>query len=243
MTVVSVIGAGLIGDKVIDHLLAGRVPGTRLGSVLVRDRTRARPQGGVSYTDDFAEFLASKPDLILELAGPGALKQYGVTAIRTAETWSISAAAFADRDFEATVNHALEGGGRLRLLPGAITGLDAVAAAATDPASSISVTVGIIGQQPDAEPDFVGSARELALNFHGVNVVAAIAMAGHGLDATPVRFFHRRGSSGRNHVVEISSAHGSYQIHCQPTIPPGTSAVSACVLAALIARTKSLSVG
>lgn len=242
MTVVSIIGAGHIGSNVIEIIASGVLPGFELGAVLVRDPSK-RTSDGLNYTDDWDAFVASAPDLIIELAGPAAFKSYAVKTIAIAETWSISSAALADPELDAAIACSLSNGGKLRFLAGAIGGLDAVAAATVDPASQISVTVALANTPPNAEPDFIGSARDVVRRFHGVNVVAAIALAGHGLDRTSVRYFDRPNGEQRSFVVDVSSRHGAYRFECKPTPVPGPSAVVASVVSALRSRSRNLVVG
>ncbi|MBD9597323.1 DUF108 domain-containing protein [Ensifer sp. ENS05] len=242
MTSVSIIGAGHIGLPVIDAIASGSVAGYKLGKVLVRDGSK-RAATDETYTDDWAALAASKPDLIIELAGPSAFKTYAERAIATAETWSISSGALADVAFERVITRSLAADGRLRFLSGAIGGLDAVTAAAVDPHSEITITAALADTAEDAEPDFVGTARETVTRFEGVNVVSAIALAGHGLDRTQVRYFHRPNAEQRRFVVNVSSEHGNYRLVSMPTPKPGPSAVVASVLSALRARASRMKLG
>ncbi|SDN42314.1 aspartate dehydrogenase domain-containing protein [Ensifer sp. YR511] len=242
MTIVSIIGAGHIGMPVIDAITSGSLPGYRLGKVLVSDRSKRTANDG-TYTDDWNDLAQSTPDIILELAGPSAFRAFAERAISVAETWSISSAAMAEVEFDKTITRSLIANRRLRFLSGAIGGLDAIAAAAVDPSSEIIITAALSTTPPDAEPDVIGSARDIVQRFEGVNVVSAIALAGHGLDKTRVRYFHRPGTEQRRFVVDVSSQHGQYRLESRPTPKPGPSAVVASVLSALRARSNRIVIG
>lgn len=230
-----IIGAGRIARGVIAAVEAGAAGPFDICGILKRDPSD--PAGlGLPIATNVADFLATRPDIVVELGGPDALRQHAAAILAEADLWSISGAAFADAAFEREVADAADRSGhRLRLVSGAIAGLDAVAAAATVPGSSISIEVGLVGLDADAPPDFVGSAREVLARFHGVNVVAAVAIAGAGLDATRVRYHAPRAGLRRRFTVEVACDHGHFHIAARPisTEKGGTAIVAASAIAAL----------
>ena len=232
---VAIIGAGRIARAVIAGIEAGEAPGFGVCAVLRRNPV---PPGttGLRVVAGIADLLESAPDLIIEAAGPDALREHGTKALAAADLWTISGGALADREFEKQIEAVgLSSGHRLRLLPGAIGGLDAVAAAACDGDADIRVEVGTTATKANAIPHFVGTAREVVSRFRGVNVVAAVAIAGPGLDATRVAYHPPVKSARRLFTVGIESIHGRYTVTGSPysTKAGGATVVAASILAAL----------
>ncbi|MFX6201753.1 hypothetical protein ABTF50_20350, partial [Acinetobacter baumannii] len=73
---INVIGAGRIGRPVLAYLRTA--PAWRLGLCLVRDASRA---GEPEATADPERFFAEPADLIIEAAGPEALRLHGARAL------------------------------------------------------------------------------------------------------------------------------------------------------------------
>ncbi|MGE3925501.1 MAG: hypothetical protein AB7G13_21415, partial [Lautropia sp.] len=128
---VGVVGCGRIARPIISALEAGELPAWLLGAVLART---ARTLGRIRVTGDIDAFLGAGHDLIIEAAGPAVLATHGVRLLEHADVWSVSAAALADPALQAALEATGQRTGhRLRLVPGAIAGLDGVAMAALDP--------------------------------------------------------------------------------------------------------------
>lgn len=236
------IGNGRIGAAVASAWTSGQLPGWQLAGVLVRT---VPAQAAPWLTADRAVFLASSPDVIVEVAGPAALREHAVAALSVAEVWTVSAAALADELLMAEVIAACAASGRrLRVLPGAMAGLDAVAAAAVDPWARLSLDVELLpGDEPAAEL-FAGSVREAAHRFPGsVNVAAAAALAGPGLDASRIRVSHP-GPVARNRLALTAESHfGTVSAEVRPRMAPGVHPVAASVVAALRQRLAPVWVG
>jgi hypothetical protein len=79
----------------------------------------------------------------------------------------------------------------------------------------------------------------------GVNVVAAVAVAGFGMDDTTVEYFQPKPGSTPVFTIKTSSAHAHYTIH--GGILPGkeiaTAAVASSVFAALRQASATIWVG
>lgn len=227
---------------------AGRIARNLLTSLTDHDRREwepvialARhpgPRDGFScpVTDDPDTLLAAKPDLVIETAGPAALAQYGERLLAASDIWSVSAAALADRDLQQRLEDAgRRSGHRLRLVSGAIGGLDVFAAMATDPQSRFHFKAGVSGQPwPDPWP-FSGTARQAAQTFHGINVLAAAAVSASGLDEVTVDHETVPAGLSRHFELEVRGPLGHYSIIAKPGSDParGTSIVAASILAAL----------
>ena len=240
---VSIMGAGRIGGPVVDFI-RGSDP-WHLVAVLVR---RNRPSAEPEITSDADAFFDLKTDLYIDAAGPDALRAHGERALALADVWTISATALSDPDLMRRLAKAGEATGhRLRILPGAIGGLDAVSALARDP----SMRLGIHAKSPEPidapANEFSGSAREASARFPNmVNVAAAAALAGPGLDATSVTV--TGDSEGQGHHLSVRSE-GSYgRLTVDIDIPPDLATgdhnpVSASIIAALVRETQTIWVG
>jgi aspartate dehydrogenase len=169
---VGVIGAGRIGAAVIAHLKD--TPGLRLGRVLTRS--------GLPDTADLDMFLSERPDLIIEAAGPEALRQFGPRCLRVADVWSVGAAALAEPRFLNSVQYvAQQAGTKLRLFAPWTYGIDTAPRSAVQ---SLRLTIMHEGVTP-----WSGSLREAARLFPSeVNFAVAAALNGPGIDRTELSF-------------------------------------------------------
>jgi aspartate dehydrogenase len=233
---IGIIGAGRIARAVMAGIEGGEAGAYEICGVLVR-KDGDRPGVDAPVTTDRAAFLATAPELIIEAAGPAALAEHGVAALAVADIWSISGMALGDAELAARIEAAgRQSGHRLRLLGGAIAGLDAAAIAARDKGARMVIEAVTDEAETDAAPDFEGSARDAVNSLHGVNVVAAAAIAGTGLDATRLRFFERKPGRKRFFNLRIESQVGSYFMSSSPNLSPETGAtqvVAASVITAL----------
>jgi len=226
------IGCGRIGAPVLAAWQAGQLPGWELCSVLVR---RAEAGRGPLFTSELEAFIATRPSLVVEVAGPPVLAAVGEPALRCADLWTTSAAALAD---EALLQR-LEAigracGHRLRVLPGAFAGLDGVAAAAAAPGSTLALDIELLPGPAPAGERFSGSVREAARRFpNAVNVAVAAALAGPGLDATHIEVRHP-GPVARNRLaLHAEGAAGTLHVEVQPELGQGVHPVACSVIAAL----------
>ncbi len=222
---VGMIGLGAIGAEVLAAARAGLL-GEELGlvSVLVR---RPRPEEPLATTER-AAFLATRPEAVLEVAGHGALRAHGVACLEAgADLLVTSAGALVDDALRTALEAAARAAGRrLRLLSAGIGALDILSAAAVGGLETVRVTV---RQDPSAwwgtpgerlvdltalrEPVtlYAGPVREGARLYpQNVNIAAAAALAGAGLDATELVIVADPGI--RDHRVEIEArgAFGSF---------------------------------
>lgn len=227
---------------------AGRIAGNLLASLTDSDRREwqpvialarhAGPRDGFPcpVTDSLDALLETQPDLIIETAGPAALAQYGEALLAASDVWSVSAAALADRELHDRLEATGKRSGRiLRLVSGAIGGLDVLAAMATDPQSRFHFSAGVAGRKwPEPWP-FSGTVREATQSFHGINVLAAAALAASGLDDVTVDHETVPAGLSRHFELEASGPLGHYTIIAKPGSDPlrGTSIVAASILAAL----------
>lgn len=174
--------------------------------------------------------LSPKPDLIVDCAGHGGLIQHGAAALSAGiDVVTISTGALADADIALQLEDAARSGGAsLKLLSGAIGGVDVLKAAHAGKLDHVTY----IGRKPpggwkgSAAEDvcdldglsapfthFSGTAREAALKYpKNANVAATIALAGFGLDQTGVELIADPGAAGNIHEVHASGEFGEMQI-------------------------------
>ena len=195
------IGAGAIGAHVIDFVageLAGRVT---IPAVLVRT-PRPASTDGPDYLTDPIEFHAGAYDVVLEGAGHQAVRDHVIPLLRRGIPVIVtSIGAFTDDAlYESCRRAAEEGGASLTLASAGIGALDILSGAAVGGLDSVEMTV---RKDPSAwygtaaeelfdlaamrEPTviFEGTAREGAATYpQNVNISAAVALAGIGLDRT-----------------------------------------------------------
>ncbi|WP_428928728.1 aspartate dehydrogenase domain-containing protein [Marinibacterium sp. SX1] len=180
--VVAVIGHGRIGRQVLAHLDAA--PGLIPGRVLTRS---GRPDTG-----DADDFLSTPCDLILDTAGPGALRAHGAACLAHAPVWSVGAAALVDdslRDRLAGV--ARTHGHGLRLFGPWVAGV-----AQVPPGLATGLVLRI--SRPGSGAEFAGPLRAAAAAFPDeLNFAVAAALCGPGLEATRVEM-----TDGPEHRIE-----------------------------------------
>jgi aspartate dehydrogenase len=223
---------GLIGHGAIArHLLAaldeGGLPGVSVPCVLVRTR---RPAAGKrEITADAARFLAHGFDAVLECAGHGAVRAQGEAVLRAgADLLVTSVGALADDALLARLRRAAEMAGRRIILPSAgIGALDILSAAAVGGLDEVTITVrkdaaSWRGTVAERRHDFDRLAGPVVLYDgpvrHGaqlypenVNIAAAVAFAGIGVDRT--RLVIVADPAIASHQVEIAArgAFGSFR--------------------------------
>jgi aspartate dehydrogenase len=187
-------------------------------------RMGPRLADAVSVHADLPSLLADNPCAVAECAGHGAVREHGAAVLESGRDMIvISVGALADDALRADLEDAARrGGAKLVLPPGAIGGLDALAAARLSGIEEATYT----GRKPprawrgtaaerlldlDAlrEPVafYEGTAREAARDYpQNANVAAAVALAGAGFDRTRVRLLADPGIQGNVHEVAVRSA-------------------------------------
>lgn len=215
---VGLIGLGTIGRGVVE-LLEPSDDVDVVGAVVAHP-LKVRPEcPGVPVYADVEGLLATSPEVVVESGGHAALRQHGPAVLRAGiDLLMLSVGALAEAGVERSVREAAEvGGSRAVVLSGAIGALDAIAAARVGGLERVTHTTRkpartLLG--PDAtitEPVelFCGTAREGALRFpESINVVAAVSLAGLGLDRTQVRVIADPGVDRNQHEVVAEGAFG-----------------------------------
>lgn len=240
---VSLIGAGRIGKPVLEFLRGSN--DWTLVSVLVR--TDSTTGDAAATTDDDA-FFSIDTDLIIDTAGPDALRCHGERALKHADLWTIGGSALRDSGLKRRLQSVGERSGhRLRILPGAIGGLDAISALACDPLITLNVDVERPGLVGGPGVVFDGSVREGAGRFgDSLNVAAASSLAGPGFDCAHVTLRNLPKNEPHRLSLQAKSRYGRFTASFEvPTkaLASGSHPVAASIIAALVRESQIIWVG
>lgn len=219
---VALIGYGAVGAGVARMIREGAAGPVTLAAVVVRDPDRHADHAadlGVPFVADGNALLVLRPDVVLECGGHDAFRQHVPTILAAGiDVIAISVGALADPDLLAEVERsAAAGGSRLRIPSGAIAALDAISAAAV---SGLDRVVHSVRKPPptllpadearavieSGEPRVLydGPARAATQLFPAnVNVVAAVSLAGIGLDRTEARVIADPAVHHNTHELEV----------------------------------------
>lgn len=237
------IGCGSIGRALVRALHEGRAAPWTLAAVLARS---ARRLDGYDVLADAAAYFAQPMDLVIEAAGEEGFRMHVPHALAHADVWAVSPAALADPEVEARVRDACkQSGHRLRILPGALPGLDAIATAHAAGIESLEISLEVAPGEA-RKTLFKGSAREAVLRFpDGVNVAVAAALAGPGLDATRVTVIRPAHGEGRLLRFSVRGPSGAFEMRSQPILAParGGHLVADAIVAALLQESAALWIG
>jgi aspartate dehydrogenase len=253
---VVLIGYGAIAADIAAALLAARDPSYAL-AVLLRpgSSSAGRVPEGVAALSGLDEVAAFAPDLVIEAAGHGAVRESvpGCLALGLPVLISSIGALHDEALYADLVATARRGGGRLLLASGALGGLDYVRAVrhasqldlryeSRKPPAAWSSELRALGHDPAALSRpvtlFSGTAREAAARYpQNLNVAAALALAGPGFEATGVDVVCDPAATGNTHLVRVSSALGTMSLEIanqpSPTNPKSSWIVAQAILAAV----------
>jgi len=230
---IGLIGLGAIGKAVARAAAEGRAGDSQVVAVLVRDEAKHRQASAGQpwlLTSDPERFFSVPADLVVEAAGHEGLRSYAIPSLLAGRDYlTVSVGAFADDDLLARVKEAAASSGRRVMVPsGAIGGLDAVSAGAVGGLESVTITTrkppkawkgtvaeGQLDLDSVTEPVCIyeGSAREAARLYpQNVNVQAALALAGIGMDRTSSRVFADPTVQLNTHEIVARGAFGEVRI-------------------------------
>lgn len=266
---VGLIGFGTIGVPFARAVRSGQAGRCTLTAVLVRGRSLEQAQAevdpGCLVTSDPEPFFAAETDLVIECAGQEAVRTYGERVLASGrDLMVLSAGALAkDEMREHLVAVAEEHGSRILVPSGAIVCLDGIGAAAVGEVEEVTHVTrkpprawkGTPAEQVtdlDALTEplvlFTGSPRQSAALYPAnVNVQAAVALAGIGLDRTRVQVVADPTVTMNTHELRVRGAVGEIQVLLQNVPSPGnpkTGIITAhAVIKAVRNMTASLVVG
>ncbi|QSI30470.1 aspartate dehydrogenase [Variovorax sp. RKNM96] len=227
-TRIALVGCGAIGTAVLELLRDD--PALRVTAIVVPAEGMAAAQKAAPGAEVLSTVPVAGIDLVVETAGHAAIEEHVLPALArgtpcvVASVGALSAAGLAEK-LEAA---AVAGRTQVQLIPGAIGGIDALAAARIGGLDSVRYT----GRKPpkawkgtpaeqgrdldtlaQATVIFEGSAREAALLYpKNANVAATVSLAGLGLDKTLVRLIADPATAENVHTVEAEGAFGSFEL-------------------------------
>jgi aspartate dehydrogenase len=226
MTVsVALIGMGAIGREIVARLKGD--PDVRIDAVLVRPARQTELARDLDTRCLVVSDVATLPestDMVLECAGHDAVRQFGPDVLRRGLDFCIaSAGVLAD---DALRNHlraeAAAHGAQVFILPGAIGGIDALAAVGAAGLEEVVYTgckppMSWAGSPAEASHDlaaldrptvvFSGTAAEAARLYpKNANVVATVSIAGIGFERTQVTLIADPAATGNSHIIDARGA-------------------------------------
>jgi aspartate dehydrogenase len=184
------------------------------------------------------EFLAFKPDLVVECAGHGAVKAHGAAILKAGiNLVVVSTGSLADQELWNEISAAAESStAQLKLPAGALPGVDSLAAGKLAGIDRVELTSSKppkawSGTPAEKSHDLVkittptvifsGSAREAALAFpKNANVAATAALAGIGFEKTRVTLIADPGVTQNVHKLEADGAFGSLRLEINANPSP-----------------------
>lgn len=263
---VGLIGYGASGRVVGELLRDGAGGPVDVTGVLVRDPAAYGADAattGWPFVATLDDLIAGRPALVAELAGHDALRAYGEPLLRAGvDVLTLSVGALADDAFRAALLAAAEAVDARILVPsGAIAGLDAIGAAALLGLDRVEHRVrkpprALLDGNDAARVEaggvpvelYRGPAREAAARFPAnVNVVAAVSLAGIGLDATSAAVVADPTLTHNTHEVTADGTFGHLELRLQnrpsPANPKTGVLTAASVVRAIRRRTERLVIG
>ena len=231
---IALIGWGAINRRVAELLSQRSAKDVRLVAICGRaaDRVSAAPAGAEILTSP--EQLAQLDlDLVLEAASRDAVALWGDSALRSARAFVVaSTSAFCDTVlFDGLLQAAERYGSQLIVPPGALAGIDALAAASALPLDSVihrivkppaawrgteAETLISLDGLTQAVTFYSGNAREAAARFpKNANVAVISALAGLGLDRTRVELTADPSVRDNVHMLSVVGDFGQLEIRIE----------------------------
>lgn len=215
---INVIGAGRIGSGVIDYINESEE--LTLGRVLTRS--------GSSNLSEPSQFFSSPSDIIIETAGPDALRAYGQRALEAAEVWTVSGGVLADDSFrDLMIKTARNARHHLRLFSHWIAGADHAPA---DGSAKLHITQcrpgaawsGALSDAAKAYPDTVNSA-------------VSAALCGAGMEASSLELKDPGANGGHRFQASVTTVFGRFDTDIDLGHPEagGPHPTAAAIIAAL----------
>ena len=249
-----IIGLGAITDEIIRTLEDSGTLG-RLAGVLVRparqEEAARKAAGRFRIATTVDALLALEPQVVLECAGHGAMREHAPAVLgRGFDLACSSVGVLADRDFAREIMRAAKPPAELWIVSGAIAGIDGLLAARTAGLRRVtytSIKPPLAWRGTPAEPKlhehrttlFEGTAREAALAYpQNVNVGATVALASLGLDRTTVRLVSDPAASGPLGLIEAEGDFGRLRFEVLAYASPRNPKTSLLTAHSMIASTQ-----
>ncbi|MEM9464691.1 MAG: aspartate dehydrogenase [Actinomycetota bacterium] len=265
MTRVVLIGWGAIG-RTVGRLLGDGDHAVEVVGVAVRsaDPPREGIPSGARLITDPAELAGLTPDVVAEAAGRETVEPWGRAALTTGADLIVSSvSAFADAEVLAALRaEAATSRGTIQIQPGALAGVDALAAARLLGLDTVEHRIvkppaawrdtpadrpGVLDGLGEATVLLDASAAETAARFpKNANVAMTTALAGLGPDRTRVVLIADPDATTNRHELRVSGAFGELDVRIDnAALPdnPKSSAMAALGLArAILNRSSTIAI-
>jgi aspartate dehydrogenase len=263
---IALIGYGAIGRYV--HARLAKETHAQVAAIVMRPERVAAIQDevgdGATVVGSIADLPASPPGLVVEVAGHEGLAEHGVAALEAGlDLLVVSVGALADPVlYNRLLGTADPNRGTLLIAPGAIGGVDALAAAREGGLSLVRYTsrkppgawkgspaeeVADLDALTEATELYAGPADEAARLYpKNANVAATIALAGLGFADTAVRLIADPQAGGNIHLIEAEGAFGAMTVEMRgkplPENPKTSSLTAYSVLRAIRNRAEAIEI-
>ncbi len=216
---IGIIGAGTIARTIIEEVKKSQLAEVSYVLTSASSRERAIDLPKALWLTDPDQALAQPVDLVVEAAVPDVLLRMAPAILQQSDLCGFSCTALANSDLEKAVQETVSRSGRHFYVPhGAVFGLDGLADGRTV-FEDVSITTTKTGKSFGLDEDasgvvFDGTAREACHRFpRNVNVHAAIALAGIGLDRTQSKIIAVPGPTSMQHRIEVSGPGLAWEIN------------------------------
>lgn len=226
MTRIGLIGYGSIGRAVAGCLRAAGQDRALVGVLVSPARAAQLGAEGIDAVGSLDALLARRPEVVAEVASQDAVAAYGPAILEAGcDLLVVSSGALADPALHERLTAAARcAGRRVLVVPGAVGGIDAIAAMGRDGLARVTYRSrkppaawkGTPAEQA-ADLDrldgplvfYRGSAREAALRYpRNANVAATVALAGLGFERTMVELVADPAAPGNVHEIEAEGTSG-----------------------------------
>ncbi|MCA8888877.1 MAG: aspartate dehydrogenase [Parvularculaceae bacterium] len=234
------VGWGAIAQHTVQLLLERHPETVAISAVALRDGRKPRPAlpAHAQILNEPDDLLTIEADMVIEAAGRAAVAPWAQAALLKGVPFLVSStSAFCDEDLLARLLRlAQNSGGRIIVPPGALGGIDALAAAGVKNLDNVHHMIikpvaawrGTIAEELldldalTAEATFfTGSARETADKFpKNANAAVISAMAGAGLDRTQVSLVADPAASRNAHRIFAAGDFGSMEMRIENAALP-----------------------
>jgi aspartate dehydrogenase len=238
------IGWGAIAQTVAEMLADSEVEIVAVG---VRDASSARAAlpSGAQIISDPSELAATRPDVVAEAASRESVGPWGRAALNSGADFIVSSvSAFADAELLSELRAmAASNGAQVHIQPGALAGVDALAAARPMGIESVEhkiVKPPVAWRGTPAEDHcdldslreavafFSGTAAEAASQYpKNANVAMTTALAGIGPHATKITLIADPEATMNRHEISASGPFGQLEVNVRSNALPANPKTSA----------------
>jgi aspartate dehydrogenase len=243
---IAVIGFGAVTEEILRCLVI-RNSLAQLTGILVKpsrlDAMREKAAGKFPVLGTLDAMLETKPDIVIEAAGHGSVKQFGADIVqRGTDLLIASVGVLADDGFSGQLEQTCANGGNAWITAGAVAGMDGLLAArslslrsvkyiSVKPPQAWSGTPGEAAVRANSNRRiafFSGSAREAAIYYpQNANVAATIALASIGLDRTQIELVSDPEAPGPLGIIEADGDFGRFHFDILALASPSNPKTSA----------------